>query len=153
MRSDKNINCIIEGITIIFLQIPKLTDKFVKCKTDIERLIYSMLNYYSMTPEDIQQLKESHREILSKMNNVNLTEDEYIGYLRTQNAMWATIDSFETATNRGLAKGIQQGMEKGIQQGIEQGKQELIKALKVANVDINQIIAATGMSKEEIELI
>ncbi len=149
MRSEKNPNITIDGISILFLQIPKLTNNFVECKSDIERLIYTMLNYDTMTEEDIEKLKECHREILSKMDNINLSEDEYIGYLRTQNAIWAMIDSFETATKRGL----KEGLEKGVKKGIEQGKIETIKAFKAANADINLIIAATGLTKEEIEQI
>ncbi len=177
MRSDKNINCVIDGITIIFLQIPKLKDKFAECRTDIERLIYAMLNYDSMTYEEIQKLKESHQDILSKMTNLHLTPDEYLRYLSEQNAMWATIDSYETATSMGLAEGMEKGMQQGLekgreqgieegivkgieegmqvgkQQGIEEGKIEIIKALKAANADINLIMAATGLTIEEVELI
>ena len=77
--------------------------------------------------------------------------------LREQNARLEAAE--EKGIEQGIAIGTEQGIEKGIsigtEQGIEQGERnkaiEIAKKLKTMKLDINQIIEATGLSKEEIE--
>jgi flagellar biosynthesis/type III secretory pathway protein FliH len=61
----------------------------------------------------------------------------------------------EKGIQQGIEKGIQQGIEKGIQQGIEkgiqQGKIEMVRNLLLLGVDIEKIVKASDLSKEEIE--
>ena len=63
---------------------------------------------------------------------------------------------------RGIGIGIERGMKQGIEQGIEQGakqerakaeeeKRALVKRLLAQHVDIDVIIAATGLDRETIE--
>ena len=60
---------------------------------------------------------------------------------------------------RGMEKGIEQGMEKGIEQGIEQGMEKgeeqatfrIAKKFKDSKVDIEIIVKATGLTREQIE--
>lgn len=60
-----------------------------------------------------------------------------------------------TAEERGIEKGMKKGLEKGLEKGIEKGSKE--RALKIAkkllemNMNIEQIIEATGLTREEIE--
>jgi predicted transposase/invertase (TIGR01784 family) len=66
-------------------------------------------------------------------------------------------EEFKYREKRGIEKGIQQGIEKGIQQGIEkgiqQGKIEMVRNLLLLGVDIEKIVKASDLSKEEIEKI
>ena len=62
----------------------------------------------------------------------------------------------EKANLRGVREeGLQEGLEQGIQQGMQKGAQEekrkTAKKLKEMNLDIDSIIEATGLTKEEIE--
>ncbi|QEK11324.1 Rpn family recombination-promoting nuclease/putative transposase [Crassaminicella thermophila] len=50
-------------------------------------------------------------------------------------------------------KGIQRGIQRGIQQGIQQGKKEMVKNLLLLGVDIEKIIKASELSKEDVEKI
>ena len=45
------------------------------------------------------------------------------------------------------------GYDKGLKAGMEQKAKEIAKELLSQNVDLNIIIAATGLSKEEIEIL
>ncbi|QXM07365.1 Rpn family recombination-promoting nuclease/putative transposase [Crassaminicella indica] len=50
-------------------------------------------------------------------------------------------------------KGMQQGIQCGIQQGIQQGKKEMVRNLLLLGVDVEKIIKASELSKEDIEKI
>ena len=65
--------------------------------------------------------------------------------LREQNAR------LEAAEEKGIEQGIAIGTEQGIEQGERNKAIEVAKKLKTMKLDINQIIEATGLSKEEIE--
>ena len=58
---------------------------------------------------------------------------------------------------KGMEKGIVQGMEKGIVQGMEKGEEQatfrIAKNFKDSKVDIEIIVKATGLTKEQIEAL
>ena len=52
--------------------------------------------------------------------------------------------------DKGLEAGIEQGIKQGIQQGIQQNKIEIAKKLLELGDEIEKIIVATGLTKEQI---
>ena len=58
---------------------------------------------------------------------------------------------------KGMEKGIVQGMEKGIVQGMEKGEEQatfrIAKNFKDSKVDVEIIVKATGLTKEQIEAL
>ena len=52
---------------------------------------------------------------------------------------------------KGMQKGMQEGMRKGMQQGISERNIEIAKNLVKLGMPLQQIIAATGLTKEEVE--
>ena len=58
---------------------------------------------------------------------------------------------------KGREKGIEEGMEKGIEQGMEKGEEQatfrIAKNFKDSKVDIEIIVKATGLTKEQIEAL
>lgn len=51
---------------------------------------------------------------------------------------------------RSWAEGYAEGYAEGWAEGLKQGKAEAAKAMKLAGLDIEQIIRFTGLSREEI---
>ena len=62
---------------------------------------------------------------------------------------------------KGIEQGIEQGMEQGIEQGIEQGMEKgeeqatfrIAKNFKDSKVDVEIIVKATGLTKEQVEAL
>ena len=52
---------------------------------------------------------------------------------------------------RGMEKGIEQGIEQGMEKGEEQATFRIAKNFKDSKVDIEIIVKATGLTKEQIE--
>ena len=98
--------------------------------------------------EEIKEAMEELEEI-SKDKELRLIAELKEKAIRDERNM------MEHAIEDGLKQGIEQGIEQGIQQGIEQGtKQAEIKMaqyLKSKNIDMEIIMEATNLTKEEIE--
>ena len=56
---------------------------------------------------------------------------------------------------KGMQEGMQEGMRKGMQEGIQQGISErnieIAKNLVKLGMTLQQIVTATGLTKEEVE--
>ena len=59
--------------------------------------------------------------------------------------------ALHNAEQKGIQKGMQEGMRKGMQQGISERNIEIAKNLVKLGMPLQQIIAATGLTKEEVE--
>ncbi len=53
----------------------------------------------------------------------------------------------------GYDKGLRDGIEQGIEKGIEQNRKDILEKLLKTNLSIEEIIAITGFTEEEIEKI
>ena len=66
-------------------------------------------------------------------------------------------EKIEEGREEGRKEGIKEGIEKGIKKGIKEGKEEksleIAKNMKALGIDIDTIIKATGLSKEEVAKI
>ena len=54
---------------------------------------------------------------------------------------------------RGMEKGIEQGIEQGMEKGEEQATFRIAKTFKDSKVDIEVIVKATGLTKEQVEAL
>ena len=54
---------------------------------------------------------------------------------------------------RGMEKGIEQGIEQGMEKGEEQATFRIARNFKDSKVDIEIIVKATGLTKEQIEAL
>ena len=54
---------------------------------------------------------------------------------------------------RGMEKGIEQGIEQGMEKGEEQATFRIAKNFKDSKVDIEVIVKATGLTKEQVEAL
>ena len=59
----------------------------------------------------------------------------------------------KTAHKKGHAEGRAEGLVEGRAEGLAEGRADVAKKLKVMGLPIGDIIKATGLSLEEIELL
>ena len=86
-------------------------------------------------------------EVYKNMEELNMNE-VFLG-------MYDQEEENKKMMNSMKLEGIEEGIEKGIEQGLEAGKEEekieIAKNLIELNISIDDIIKATGLSKEKIE--
>lgn len=64
---------------------------------------------------------------------------------------WYSVIS--TAEKKGREEGMEKGREKGREEGEKKKAIEVARYLKLSGTSIELIIGATGLSKEEIEIL
>ena len=74
---------------------------------------------------------------------LGMTYDEEVAYQRSLKRMW----DYEA----GIWSAKQEGIEEGMKEGREKEKLSMAMNLKSLGVDIETIVRASGLSKEEIE--
>ncbi|MDR0616357.1 MAG: Rpn family recombination-promoting nuclease/putative transposase [Synergistaceae bacterium] len=60
-------------------------------------------------------------------------------------------EGLEKGLEEGLQKGLEKGLEEGLEKGLEEGLTKVARNLLKKGIDINLIIEATGLSREDID--
>ena len=60
------------------------------------------------------------------------------------------MSTMQKLIDKGFEKGIEQGIEKGMEKGIEQNKLETAREMLARNYPLEDVIAITGLSREEL---
>lgn len=110
-------------------------------------------NFKKYLGDDLME-KEA-KELLETEQNKYTRDDEvialYSAYSRDELERNTILeDERIEAREKGYNEGIERGIKQGIKQGVEQGVEKVARQLKINNVDINIIVSATGLSKDEI---
>ncbi|MBQ9267001.1 MAG: Rpn family recombination-promoting nuclease/putative transposase [Clostridia bacterium] len=72
--------------------------------------------------------------------------------MRQQNIeKMATEKGMQEGLEKGMEKGMQKGMQKGLAEGEKNKQLEIAKKMKEMQIDVDTIVKATGLEKEEIE--
>ena len=104
---------------------------------------------------EIMNKNEEIKEAMEELEEISKDKELRLIAELKEKAIRDERNMMEHAIEDGLKQGIEQGIEQGIQQGIEQGtKQAEIKMaqyLKSKNIDMEIIMEATNLTKEEIE--
>lgn len=95
-----------------------------------------------MSNKEIKKAKEVLEQI---------SQDEHERYLAELREKY--IMDQKATEDAGYDKGLKAGIQQGISQGMEQKAKEIAKELLAKNIDLKIIIDATGLSKEEIEIL
>ena len=145
-------NHIIEGIHLIFIELPKFKPHNFRDK----KMAVLWLRYLT---EINGQTRQAPKELLDNPETkkaLDIVEESAY-----DDAQMAYYDDFWDAVRiqrmfaddakNSLKKGYEKGMEKGMEKGKAEEKIKNAKKMKELNIDIETIIQVTGLSKEEIK--
>ena len=95
-----------------------------------------------------------NKEIKEAMNELEkISQDKElrrIAELR-EKAIRDEQNGLRHAREEGIEQGIEQGIQQGIEQGTKQAEIKMAQYLKSKNIDMEIIMEATNLTKEEIE--
>ena len=109
----------------------------MKSKEEQEKIFYYFINLYEqmLKPEDKKRL----REYLERSENKMTALQKYM------------IEERVACIRESRAEGMKRGRAEGMKRGKVEGKAEVAKNLLKLKIPIQQIIEATGLSKEKVE--
>lgn len=126
----------------IYLQFPHFTKELSDCNTLYDKLIYALknMNQWNRMPD---ALKEQVFQRLDRLAAVaNLSEADRIAYDKAVDSFSVSQIVLEDSWNDGHAKGVMEG---------ERKKQfEIARNLKRIGIKSENIIATTGLTREEV---
>jgi predicted transposase/invertase (TIGR01784 family) len=105
-------------------------------------------------PEELAAGDEAMKEFIDSLDVRHLPQavrEQYIRNLRYYNDSWADIE--EKANARAEARVLEKGKTEGKAEGQTAAKIEIARNLKLMNLSIEQIRAATGLTADEIKAI
>ena len=128
-----------DKLNMIYVEIPKFKKENTSQFNHLEWWMYVFQNLNKMT--DIPQ--ELHGDVIAKAFEkaefIKLPKEEQDKYHRNLKIYRDLLNSYNTAHKT------------GVQEGIKQRNREIVQKLLEANMSIEFIVEATGLSIEEIE--
>lgn len=130
-----------------FIELRKFNKKEDELESIVEKWIYFIKNAgnLAMIPksaEEIPELKEAYTQ--ATMHTWSAKELEVYEYWQIRDA------TDKVVMERQFEKGIEQGIEQGIEKGIEQGIEKVALNMKLAGIEFDIIMLATGLTRDEI---
>ena len=132
-----------DKLNLIYVEIPKFKKDNTSQFNHLEWWMYVFQNLNRMTdiPQELQG--DVIAKAFEKAEFIKLPKEEQDKYHRNLKIYRDLLNSYNTAHKTGVQEGIEQGIEKGIE--------KVAKKLLEANMSIEFIVEATGLSIEEIE--
>ena len=155
----ENTDKVIEGLQLIFVELPKFTPHtFSEKKMQVLWLRYlTEINEHTReVPEELMANPEVKKAV-DALEVSAFTDAQLAGYEKFWDIISVEKTLYNSAERRGMEKGMAEGMEKGIEKGIEKGMAEerhlIALNMKKQGVSFELISQCTGLSIKEIELL
>ena len=132
----------------------KFINNFTICEFNVDKLKKNCYNEFRFiqslagNKNELEKYAEDDKD-MSKLNNeVNKLNDdsEFIEFLTNE-------EEYEIENQSIYDHGFNEGIEQGIEQGSINEKKDIAKNLLNMNIPIDSVIKATGLTKEQIELL
>src|SRR5574344_2441555 len=149
----------IEKLKLIFLQIPRISNNFENCGSELEQWIYLLKNITTMEYKSIGALKEEFQKILDLAKASALTDSEKAAYEESEKHYRDYVNTISYAEEKGIERGRTEGLEEGMAKGLAKGKAKglaegklaVARAMKTDGLSVEVISKYTNLSIKEIE--
>ena len=146
-----------DKVRMTFMQLPLFDKEADECTDDFERWIYLLKNMETLTrlpwaaKSAVFQKLEQIADVASLSRQDRIKYDE--GLRKYRDTISVLQGAYDEGEAKGEANGLANGLAKGLANGEELANIKTVKRLATGGMDINIIMLATGLSKEEVERI
>ena len=148
-----------EKLTLIYLEMPKLNNVRLDLSTMRGKWLYALhiLSNYDYQPKELRE--GVFEKLFRQAELAQFTPEQDLAYERSQKVYWDTYNEINGAKiighQEGLAEGKELGLAEGKELGLAEGKLEALKEtarnLLSMGMDMEKVLLATGLSKEELD--
>lgn len=175
MVLDGHTDKVIEGLQLIFIELPKFTPHTITEKkmtalwlrflTEIDEKTKAAPPELLKNPE-VKKALDIVRESAFDKDELD-SYDKFWDAIRVEKGLYegGVKEGYEEGHKEGIKKGMEEGVKKGMEEGVKRGMEEGVKRgmekslkqvarnLKQQHLPVESIAAATGLTVEEIELL
>lgn len=137
---------------LFIIEIPKARRMMESNQKD--KLTQWMLFLDNPNNKEVLEIMNKNEEIKEAMEELEeISKDKELRLIAElkEKAIRDERNMMEHAIEDGLKQGIEQGIQQGIEQGTKQAEIKMAQYLKSKNIDMEIIMEATNLTKEEIE--
>jgi predicted transposase/invertase (TIGR01784 family) len=159
LMEKENMTCLSNFMRLFYLQLPYFTKKREECETNFERWIYILMNLQKLETMPFTKENPVFDKLAILAAYDSLSEADKIAYDREKMRKWDIYSVEQTRKKREqeaieqLKEAKEKGMQQGMQQGMKEAKLETAANLKKMGVPMDTIIAATGLTQEQVEAL
>ena len=148
-----------EKLQYVFMEVGPFSKRYDECKSFEEKFLFYMKNLPTFAERPDTHEDSYFEELLHTAEYLAMdmeTQAMYEKRLKEMRDIQNVEHYFRKVTlAEGMAKGMAEGMEKGMEKGRAEGKAEAkaetAKKLLALGVPVETIVAATGLTEEEIK--
>ena len=144
-----------ETIVIIFAEMANFSKTEEECETETDKMLYLLKNIGKMMSRPAWLQHEVYSRIFDACEIAGFTEDKRIEYEKEMYDERRRKSEMDTAKRIGFETGRAEGRAEGREEGRVEGREEeqirIARNLKLAGVDIDTILNATGLDKETVD--
>lgn len=140
-----------DRLHLIYLQMPLAIKTEAECENNFDYWMYILNNMENLKDIPFTDKNPVLVDLEDAATRLGMTYDEEVAYQRSLKRMWDYDAGLWSAKEEGKAEGRVEGKAEGIAEGIAEEKLSMATNLKSLGVDIDTIVQASGLSREEIE--
>ena len=140
----------LKNLRYFFIELPKFKKNVEDLKTIQDQWIYYFKNWNRTTDIPAGIRDEGLIEAYHTIEKFNWTVGEMDEYVKSNLARTSYEYELEDKWNKGMKAGVEKGKKEGIREGIKEGKLAVASKLLKLGTSIEDVVAATGLSKDEL---
>ena len=150
-----------DKLTFIYLEMPKFNKGEDELKTLFDKWLFVLKNLGRLQERSKALQERIFTKLFAAAEIAKFSQEEYYAYeesLKVYRDWFSVIQTAEKkGMNKGRKEGLEEGRKEGLEEGLKKGRQEgllvVARNLKRQHLSVEDIAAATGLSKEEIEAL
>ena len=154
-----------DKLTFIYLEMPKFNKGEDELKTLFDKWLFVLKNLGRLQERSKALQERIFTKLFAAAEIAKFSQEEYYAYEESLKVYRDWFSVIQTAEKKGMTNGRKEGLEEGrkegrkegLEEGLKKGRQEgllvVARNLKRQHLSAEDIAAATGLSKEEIEAL
>ena len=153
IREDSHHELMTDALRFVFLELKRFDKRICELKTTADKWTYLLKHMHEMTeiPEEFSEPTFQRLFMLAEIGN--FTPEEHKMYINSLKNMGDYTNIINTAAENAMLEGIAIGEARGRAEGRDEGINQVAKQMLLMGMDVDTIVKATGLSKEQIDAL
>lgn len=157
LRDSKTNKVFYDKLTYVYLEMPKFKKEENELVTLLDKWLYAIKNLATLMERPAALQEAVFKRLFEQAEIAAFNKRELHDYRESQKDFWDLNSVIETAEKKGIKKGRAEGRAEGEAIGIQKGEYnkaiDIARNLKSFGMLMDQIVAMTGLSEDDINAL